>query len=316
LSELIVRKKVSIIGAGKVGSTSAQILSYREICDVVLWNRTAETAQGIALDIEESAPIEGFDVSITGTGDYSDIKGSDIVAITAGAQRKEGMSRDELLNVNALIVRTACENVRKYAPDCKLIIISNPLDAMAYVAKKATGFPRERVMGMAGILDSSRFRAFLAMELNVSVEDVSAIVLGGHGDFMVPLPRYSSVAGIPIEELLSKEKIGRIIERTRNAGAEIIRLEKETSAFYAPASSLVQMIEAMIKDKKMVLPCASYLNGEYGIKGIFLGVPVVLGSGGVEKVVELKLTKEEKKQVEISAGRIRDLVCKVDKEVC
>lgn len=308
-----MRKKVSIIGAGRVGSTSAQILAYREICDIVLWNRTAETAKGIALDIEESAPIEGFDVSITGTGDYSDIEGSDVVAITAGAQRKAGMSRDDLLKTNAGIVRAACQGIRRYAPKSKVIVVSNPLDAMCHVALDATGFPRERVLGMAGILDSSRFRAFIAMELEVSVNDVSALVLGGHGDFMVPLPRYSSVEGIPVTELLDNKTIKKIIERTRDAGAEIMTLEKESSAFYAPASSLVQMVEAMLKDKRMVLPCASYLEGEYGIKGIFMGVPVVLGSEGVGRVVELELTAEEKRQMEVSAGRIRDLVLRMGK---
>jgi malate dehydrogenase len=310
------RKKVSIIGAGKVGSTAAQILAYREICDIVLWNRTAETAQGIALDIEESAPLEEFDVSITGTGDFSAIEGSDVVAITAGAQRKEGMSREDLLKVNAGIVSGACQQIRKYAPDSTILVVSNPLDAMAYVAKKASGFPRERVLGMAGILDSSRFRTFIALELGVSVEDISALVLGGHGDFMVPLPRYSSVAGIPLTELLGRDGIYKIIKRTRNAGAEIISLEKESSAFYAPASSLVQMIEAVIRDKRMVLPCAAYLNGEYGIKGIFMGVPVILGSRGIDRIVELKLTKEEKREVEKSSVKIRELVCQIDKEVC
>ena len=311
-----MRKKVSILGAGKVGSTSAQILAYREICDIVLWNRTAETAKGIALDIEESAPIEGFDVSITGTGDFSEIEGSDIVAITAGIPRKEGMSRDDLLLVNAGIVRAACQGIRKYAPDSKVIIVSNPLDAMCHVALKATMFPPRRVMGMAGILDSSRFRAFLAMELKVSVKDVSALVLGGHGDFMVPLPRYSSVEGIPVTEFLDKKRIAGIIERTRDAGAEILKLEKGSSAFYAPASSLVQMMEAILKDKRMVLPCASYLKGEYGIKGIFMGVPVVLGSRGIERVVELELTKEEAREVGQSSRKIRELVCRIEPEVC
>ncbi len=312
----MARKKVSIIGAGKVGATAAQILAYRELCDIVLWNRTAETAQGIALDIEESAPTEEFDVNIIGTSDYKDIKDSEIVAIAAGAQRKEGMTREQLLNINAEIVKAACEQVKKYAPKSKLIVLTNPLDAMVYVAKKVTDFTRERVIGMAGILDSSRFGEFIAMELGVSVEDISALVLGGHGDFMVPLPRYASVAGIPLMELLDKKKIDRIIERTRNAGAEIIKLEKESSAYYAPASSLVQMIEAILKDKKRILPCAAYLEGEYGIRGIFIGVPCMLGSNGIEKIFELKLTKEEQTKVKKSADKIRELVCQIDKEVC
>ena len=310
------RKKISIIGAGRVGSTAAQLCAYKELADIVLVNRTPEIAQGLALDLEESAPIEEFDVSITGTGDYADIKGSEIVCITAGAQRKEGMSRDELLNVNAEIVKSASEQVKKYAPNCKLIVVTNPLDAMVYVAKKVTKFPRERVMGMAGILDSTRFRTFIAMELGVSIEDASALVLGGHGDFMVPLPDHSSVAGIPITELLPENKIKKLIERTRKGGAEIIALEKESSAYFAPASSLVQMIEAILKDKKMILPCAAYLQGEYGIKGIFMGVPVTLGSNGVEKILELSLTKEEKQQLMQSAKAIKDLVCKIDEGVC
>lgn len=304
----MVRKKVSIIGAGRVGATTAQILAYKGLCDIVLWNRTAESAMGLALDIEESAPIEGFDAKIIGTGNYKDIKDSDVVILTAGVPRKEGMSRDELLNTNAAIVRTACENVKKYAPNCILIVLTNPLDAMVYIAKKVTGFPKQHVIGMAGILDSSRFRVFVAMELNADVNDVSALVLGGHGNFMVPLPRYATVGGIPITEMLTKEKINKIIERTVNAGAEIIKLEKDSSAFYAPASSLVAMVDSILNDKKTILPCAVYLNGEYGIKDIFMGVPVVLGSKGVEKIVKLKLTKDEMSAVKKSADKIKDLV--------
>lgn len=310
------RKKVSIIGAGKVGSTTAQLLAYKELCDIVIWNRTAETAQGIALDIEESAPIEEFDVTITGTGDYADIKNSDVVCITAGAPRKEGMSREDLLNINAGIVKTAAEQIKKYAPQSIVIVLTNPLDAMVHVTKKAINFPRNRIMGMAGILDSTRFRTFIAMELGTSVEDVSALVLGGHGDFMVPLPDHSSVAGIPITELLPENKIKKIVERTRYGGAEIIKLEKESSAYFAPASSLVQMIEAILKDKKMVLPCAAYLEGEYGIRGIFMGVPVILGSRGIEKILELSLAKKEKEELARSAQAIRDLVCQIDRGVC
>jgi malate dehydrogenase len=303
-----MRKKVSIIGAGRVGSTTAQILAYKGICDIVLWNRTGESAAGIALDIEESAPVEGFDAKIKGTGSYSEIKDSDIVILTAGVPRKEGMSRDDLLKINAGIVKGVCENVKKYAPNCILIVLTNPLDAMVYIAKKVTGFPKQRVIGMAGILDSSRFSEFIAMELNVSVEDVSALVLGGHGDFMVPLPRYTSVAGIPVSELIPKAKLQKLIERTVNAGAEIIKLEKDSSAFYAPASSLVTMVDTILKDKKKILPCAVYLDGEYGLKGIFMGVPVILGSRGVEKVIELDLTKEEKQAVKASGEKISELI--------
>ncbi len=304
----MARAKVSIIGAGRVGSTTAQILAYKELCDIVLWNRTAGTAEGVALDLNESAPIFGFDVDIEGTDDFSRIKGSAIVAVTAGAQRKEGMSREDLLATNSAIVISACEQVKRYAPKSKLVVITNPLDSMVLLAKSVTGFPRQRVMGMAGILDSSRFRDFIAKELGESVSDISALVLGGHGDFMVPLPRYTTVSGTPVEDLLSKEKLAKIVDRTRNAGAEIIRLEKESSAFYAPAASLALMIEAMLKDKKMTLPCAAYLDGEYGISGIFMGVPVVLGAKGIEKVVELKLNSEEKALVKLSAEKIKGSV--------
>ncbi len=303
----MARKKVAVIGAGRVGSTTAQLLAYKELCDVVLWNRTAEIAEGVALDLEESAPIEGFDVKVKGTGDFSDIRGCEVVAVTAGAQRKEGMSREDLLNVNAGIISSVSENVKKYAPKCKLIVITNPMDTMVTLAKAKTGFPKQRIMGMAGILDSSRFREFIAAELKKSVKDVAAMVLGGHGDFMVPLPRYSSVGGTPIEELMSKPKIERIAARTRDAGAEIIKLE-QSSAFYAPASSLVLMIESMLKDKKMTLPCAAYLEGEYGINGIFMGVPVVLGANGIEKIVELKLDDAEAALVRTSADKIKESI--------
>lgn len=303
-----MRKKVSIIGAGRVGSTTAQILAYKGICDIVLWNRTAESAMGIALDMEESAPIEGFDVKIKGTGSYSDIRDSDLVILTAGVPRKEGMSRDDLLKTNAAIVKSVCENVKRYAPNCILIVLTNPLDAMVYIARRVTGFTKQRVIGMAGILDSSRFSEFIAMELGVSVEDVSALVLGGHGDFMVPLPRYTSVAGIPVTEMIQKTKLQKLIERTVNAGAEIIKLEKDSSAFYAPASSLVTMVDAILKDKKKILPCAVYLDGEYGLKDIFMGVPVILGSKGVEKIIELDLTKEEKQEVKASGEKISELI--------
>jgi len=304
---------VSIIGAGKVGSTAAQLLAYKGFCDIVLVNRTAEVAKGIALDIKESSAIEEFDVDIVGTGDYSEISGSDVVAITAGQQRKEGMSRDDLLMVNAGIVAAAAEQVREHAPGSKLIVVTNPLDEMVYLASKKTGFQKQRIMGMAGVLDSCRFRSFIAAELKVSASDVSVLVLGSHGDLMLPLPRYASVGGIPLEQLMSADRIASIVERTRNAGAEIIALEKNSSAFYAPASSLVLMIESMVKNKRMTLPCSAYLNGEYGIEGIFIGVPVVLGSNGIERVVELELNAAEKEAFQTSANKIKTSVSQLDK---
>ncbi len=307
-----MRKKVSIIGAGRVGATTAQILAYKDICNIVLWNRTEGTAKGIALDLSESAPLEGFDTKITGTSNFSEIKNSEVVVLTAGVPRKEGMSREDLLKVNADIVKKICAQIKKHAPESKLIVLTNPLDSMVYLSKKITGFPKERVMGMAGILDSSRFRSFIANELNVSVESVSAVVLGGHGDFMVPLPRYANVDGTPINELIKKDKIKSIIERTRNAGAEIIKLEKESSAFYAPASSLAIMVEAILNDKREQLPCAAYLNGEYGLKGIFMGVPVILGAKGIDKIVEMELEKDEKKLLIESASKVKELAKEVD----
>jgi malate dehydrogenase len=304
---------VSIIGAGKVGSTAAQLLAYKGFCDIVLVNRTADVAKGIALDIKESSAIEEFDVDIVGTGDYSEISGSDVVAITAGQQRKEGMSRDDLLMVNAGIVAAAAEQVREHAPGSKLIVVTNPLDEMVYLASKKTGFQKQRIMGMAGVLDSCRFRSFIAAELKVSASDVSVLVLGSHGDLMLPLPRYASVGGIPLEQLMSADRIASIVERTRNAGAEIIALEKNSSAFYAPASSLVLMIESMVKNKRMTLPCSAYLNGEYGIEGIFMGVPTVLGSNGIERVVELELNAAEKEAFQTSANKIKASVSQLDK---
>ncbi len=304
--------KVSILGAGSVGSTTAQVLAYRDICDIVLWNRTEGKAKGIALDIQESAPIAGFDHAVVGTGDLKDIKGSDVVVLTAGAPRKEGMSRDELLKTNASVVKPIAERVKKHAPKSKLIVLTNPLDAMVYLAKKVTGFRKECVVGMAGVLDSARFRTFIAGELGVAPSSVSAMVLGGHGDSMVPMVDTATVNGVPIGKLLSKSKIDAIVERTRNAGAEIISLEKESSAYYAPASSLVAMVESILEDRKEVHPCAAYLNGEYGISGIFMGVPVVLGSGGVEKIIEMKLTGGEAAALKKSAENVRAQAKQID----
>ncbi len=307
----MVRKKVSIIGAGKVGATLCQILAYKKICDIVLINRTADTAKGIVLDICESASIERFDVSITGSGDYSEISGSDLVVLTAGVPRKEGMSRDDLLSVNSEIVRSACAQVKKYAPNAILVVLTNPLDEMVYLAKIATGFPKQRVIGMAGILDTSRLKYFVASELGVSVNDVEAMVLGSHGDSMVPLMSSAKVAGSSIHDRLSKEKIDSLVQRTRNAGAEIIALEKDSSAYYAPASSLALIVESVILDSKAILPCSAYLEGEYGISGIFIGVPVAIGGEGIEKIVEVALGPDEKEALDMSAAKIASMVGKL-----
>src|SRR6202795_626955 len=288
-----MRKKVTIVGSGNVGATAAHWIASKELADVVLIDIIEGVPQGKGLDLLEAMPIEKRDSYITGTNDYKDTANSDIVVITAGIPRKPGMSRDDLLNTNYGIMKAVVGEVVKYSPNCILIIVSNPLDAMAQEAYKLSGFPRERVVGMAGVLDSARFRAFIADELKVSVENVTAFVLGGHGDTMVPLPRYSTVAGIPITELISRDRIDAIVDRTRNGGAEIVNLLK-TSAWYAPAAATVEMVEAILKDKRKILPCAVYLQGEYGYKGLFVGVPVKLGSKGMEQIIEIKLTSDEK----------------------
>jgi malate dehydrogenase len=308
-----MRKKVAILGAGKVGATTAQRLAYTESCDILLWDRTEGVAKGIALDIKESSPLDGFDSEVEGTSDIKEIKKSEIIIMTAGAPRKEGQSRDDLLKTNAAIVKDLSVQIKRYSPDSKLIVLTNPLDAMVYLAKQTTGFPRERIMGMAGILDSARFRTFISDALKVSVSSVNGMVLGGHGDFMVPLPKHSSVNGIPITDLLTGDEIKKIVQRTRDGGAEIINLEKKSSAYYAPASSLALMAESILKDKKMVLPCAAYLNGEYGIKGIFMGVPVIIGEKGVEKIIELDLTKQESQQLKESSAKIHELIKQFDR---
>ena len=300
-------KKVTVIGAGNVGATAAQRLAEKELCDVVLVDIIEGVPQGKALDLAEAAPIEKHDAHLTGSNIYEETANSDIVIITAGIPRKPGMSRDDLISTNAGIVKNVTQQTIKLSPNAVLIIVSNPLDAMCHVAFEASGFPKNRVIGMAGVLDSARFRAFIAMELNVSVENTTAFVLGGHGDTMVPLPRYSTVAGIPITELISKERIDAIVERTANGGAEIVGLLKTGSAFYAPASAAVEMAESILKDKKKILPCATYLEGEYGIHDLFIGVPVKLGSNGVEEVIEIKLTAEEKQALEKSADAVREL---------
>ncbi len=304
-----MRKKATVIGAGNVGATAAMRLAEKELADVVLIDILEGVPAGKALDLMEAAPIEKHDCRITGaSGDYSEAKDSDIVIITAGIPRKPGMSRDDLLATNKAIMSAVTKGVAAVAPNAILIIVSNPLDAMCHVAREASGFPRNRVIGMAGVLDSARFRTFIAMELNVSVENTHAFVLGGHGDTMVPLPRYSTVAGIPITELLSQDRIDALVERTRTGGAEIVGLLKTGSAYYAPASAAVEMAEAILKDKKKILPCAACLDGEYGIHDLFIGVPVKLGVGGVEEIIEIKLTDAEKEALNHSAEAVRALV--------
>jgi len=304
-----MNKKVTVVGAGNVGATTAMRIAEKELADVVLIDVLDGVPAGKALDLMEAAPVEKHDSKITGlTNDYSGAKDSDIVIITAGIPRKPGMSRDDLLSTNMGIMKSVVKEITVVATDSILIIVSNPLDAMCHVAFEASGFPKEKVMGMAGILDSARFRAFIAMELDVSVENTHALVLGGHGDTMVPLQRYSTVAGIPITELMSKETIDSLVKRTRNGGAEIVALLKTGSAYYAPASAAVEMAEAIIKDKKKILPCTVYLEGEYGINDLFIGVPVKLGEKGVEEIIQIKLTDEEKKALHASAAAVQVLV--------
>lgn len=301
-------KKVTVIGAGNVGATAAQRLAEKELADVVLIDIIAGLPQGKALDLQEAAPIEKHDAGLTGSNSYEDSKGSDIVIVTAGVPRKPGMSRDDLLATNAKIVKSVVDQIVPLSPEAILIIVSNPLDAMCHVALEASGFPKNRVVGMAGVLDSARFRAFIAMELNVSVENTLAFVLGGHGDTMVPLPRYSTVAGIPITELMPQERVDALVERTRKGGSEIVGLLKTGSAYYAPASAAAEMAEAILKDKKKILPCAAYLEGEYGIRDLFIGVPVKLGSRGVEEIIQVALTEKEHAALQRSAESVRDLV--------
>ncbi len=302
-----MEKKVTVVGAGNVGATAAQRLAEKELCDVVLVDIVEGVPQGKALDLTEAAPIEKHDAKLTGTNGYEATAGSDIVIITAGIPRKPGMSRDDLISTNAGIIKTVTRQVVAYSPDTILIIVSNPLDAMCHVAFEEAGLPKQRVLGMAGVLDSARFRAFIAMELNVSVENTHAFVLGGHGDTMVPLPRYSTVAGIPITELMTQERIDALVTRTANGGAEIVSLLKTGSAYYAPASAAVEMAEAILKDKKKVLPCAAYLQGEYGINDLFIGVPVKLGKSGIEQVIEITLTESEKAALMKSAAAVQAL---------
>ena len=301
------RYKVTVVGAGMVGGTLAQRLAERDYADIVLVDIVEGMPQGKALDITQAGPVYGYDSVVTGTNGYQETEGSDLVVITSGLPRKPGMSRDDLLKTNAGIVGEVTENVKSRSPEAMLLIVSNPLDAMVTLAHKVSGFPKQRVIGMAGVLDSSRYRAFVAAELGVSVRDVQGFVLGGHGDTMVPLPRYTTVAGIPLPALLPPERIEAIVDRARNGGAEIVSLLKTGSAYYAPSASVVEMIDSILLDKKRVLPAAAYLEGEYGIEGIFLGVLCVLGAGGVEKVLEIDLDEDEKAALHKSADAVREL---------
>ncbi len=303
-----MRKKVSIIGAGFVGSTTAHWLAAREIADIVLFDIVEGMPQGKGLDLLEAGPIEGYDVKITGTNDYADTAQSDVVVVTSGAPRKPGMSREDLIKVNANITRDCINNVVKHSPDTMIIMVNNPLDAMTYLAKQTSGFPKNRVLGQAGVLDSARYRTFIAMETGVSVEDVQAMLMGGHGDEMVPLPRFSTIGGIPVTELIMPDRLEAIVQRTRKGGGEIVNLLKTGSAYYAPAAATAQMVEAVLLDKKRVLPCAAYLEGEYSLSDIYFGVPIVLGAGGVERVIELPLNEEERAQVQKSAEAVRNTV--------
>jgi len=303
-----MRYKVTVVGAGNVGATAAQRIAQKGYADVVLVDIIEGFPQGKALDLMESGPVEGYDVKITGSNGYDETAGSDLVVITAGLARKPGMSRDDLLLKNQEIVGGVTREIVKRSPKSILVVVSNPLDAMAQVAKSVSGFPRERVVGMAGILDSARFRTFIAMEMKVSAGNVQALVLGGHGDTMVPLPRFTTVAGVPITELLSAEAIARLVKRTQDGGAEIVALLKTGSAYYAPSSAVVEMVDAILMDRKKILPCAAYLEGEYGIKGVFCGVPVVLGAGGVERILELPLNGDERGMLDRSAASVRELV--------
>lgn len=301
--------KIAVIGAGNVGATLVQRLAEAELAkNVVVVDVVEGVPQGKALDILQSGPVYGYDTRVVGSNTYDVIDGADIVVITAGSPRKPGMSRDDLLSINAKIMTDVCQNVKKYAPKSLVIVVSNPLDAMCHVALEVTGFPHERVIGMAGVLDSARYCTFIAEEAQVSVEDVRGFVLGGHGDTMVPVPRYTTIAGIPVADLIEKSKLEKIVDRARNGGAEIVGYLKTGSAFYAPSASVVSMIESIVKDKKRILPCAVYLTGQYNLKNLFVGVPVKLGKNGIEQIIELKLTAEEQAALEKSASSVQELV--------
>ena len=303
-----MRKKVTVVGAGNVGANCALRIADKELADVVLVDVVEGVPQGKGLDILQSGPVQGYDVSLAGANDYELTADSDIAIITAGFPRKPGMSRDDLLAANYDVIRIATEQVAKHSPNCIIIVVTNPLDAMAQAAYWVSKFPKNRVVGMAGVLDSARFRTFIAAELKVSVENVTGVVMGGHGDTMVPLVRLSGVSGIPLTELMDQETIDKIVTRTRNGGAEIVKFLKTGSAYYAPSAAAVEMAESILKDKKKVLPCAAYLEGEYGIDGLFVGVPVKLGAGGIEKIYEIKLTAEEQAMLKKSANAVQELV--------
>jgi malate dehydrogenase len=307
----MARNKVTVIGAGNVGATTAQRIAEAGLADVVLVDIVDGLPQGKGLDLAEAAPVVRHDAAIRGTNDYADTAGSDVIVVTSGLARQPGMSRDDLLAKNAGIVKAVVEASAAQSPDAVLIVVTNPLDAMCHVAMRASGFPRERVLGMAGVLDSARFRTFIAEELGVSVVDTHAFVLGGHGDTMVPLSRYSTVAGIPITELLSPERVKALEDRTANGGAEVVALLKTGSAFYAPAASTFEMVDSILRDRKRVLPCATYLQGEYGVEGLFVGVPVVLGAGGMERIITITLTADEQAAFEKSAAAVQELVDKL-----
>jgi malate dehydrogenase len=307
----MARNKVTVIGAGNVGATTAQRIAEAGLADVVVVDIVEGLPQGKGLDLAEAAPVVGHDASVVGSNDYAATAGSDIIVVTSGLARQPGMSRDDLLAKNAGIVKAVVEAAAAQSPDAVLIVVTNPLDAMCHVAMKASGFPRERVLGMAGVLDSARFRTFIAEELGVSVTDVSAFVLGGHGDTMVPLPRYSTVAGIPITDLLPADRIAALVDRTANGGAEIVALLKSGSAYYAPAASTFEMVDAILRDRRRVLPCATYLQGEYGVDGLFVGVPIVLGEGGMQRIVEITLTADEQAAFAQSAAAVQELVDKL-----
>lgn len=307
---MIRRNKISVIGSGFTGATTALYLAQRELGDVVLLDREEKVGptKGKALDMQETAPIQGFDAWVIGTSDYADTADSDVVVITAGIARKPGMSRDDLVATNANVMRSVVEEIARYSPDAILIVLTNPVDAMTYAAFKESGFPKERVIGQSGVLDTARFRTFVAQELNVSVKDVSGFVLGGHGDDMVPLVRYSYAGGIPLEKLIPHERIEQIVERTRKGGGEIVQLLGDGSAYYAPAAAIVEMVEAIVKDQRRILPAIAYLEGEYGFHDLYLGVPTILGKHGIEQVLELDLTDEEKAALSKSADSVRSVL--------
>lgn len=312
------RNKIGLVGAGQIGGTLALMAGQKQLGDVAIVDIAEGVPQGKALDIAEASPVDGFDCAYAGSNDYSVIAGSDVVIVTAGVPRKPGMSRDDLIGINTGVIKTVGENIKKHAPNAFVIVITNPLDAMVEVMQRATGFKDNMVVGMAGVLDSARFRYFLATEFGVSVEDVNAFVLGGHGDTMVPLVRYSTVAGIPLPDLVkmgwtTQEKMDAIVDRTRNGGAEIVNLLKTGSAFYAPAASAIAMAESYLRDKKRVLPCAAKLTGQYGVKGLYIGVPVIIGAGGVEKIIEIELNADERKMFDHSVNAVKELVGAVDK---